>query len=265
MQIQFNKYQGAGNDFIIIDNRKKGFPSNDYKLISALCNRRFGIGADGLILIQNSEDVDFEMVYFNSDGYIGSMCGNGGRCAYAFCVENNIVSGKSKFLASDGSHYAEYSKNGSIILSMNDVDPPREIGGNNFLNTGSPHYIIPVPDVSKIDVQLRGRNIRESDSFSPDGTNVNFVEIVDNELIIRTYERGVEDETLACGTGITAAAISSRFQDGDGDYKVKVRAKGGTLTVDFKIQSNKASRVKLTGPAELVFKGIVDTKLLTNK
>ncbi len=264
MLIEFNKYQGAGNDFVMIDDRSLNFPDTNNKLIASLCDRRFGIGADGLILIRNHGDLDFEMLYFNSDGEIGTMCGNGGRCAYLFALDKSIVNGEAVFEASDGLHKASVDKDGIISLSMNNVDAPLSIMGNNFLNTGSPHYIIPVTDISKIDVVTRGRAFRMSEQFAPGGTNVNFIEVSNEKIKIRTYERGVEDETLACGTGITAAAISNEWGKEDGLYTTTVEAIGGTLKVNFILNIKGASDIKLIGPAQNVYSGIINiNKYLT--
>lgn len=258
MLIYFNKYEGAGNDFIIIDNRTGVFPPSDEALIRQLCDRHFGIGADGLILIENEKGYDFRMLYFNSDGRPGSMCGNGGRCAAAFAYRHKIAGSSCTFLASDGIHRASKINNMLVELTMGNVNPPMEILGNHFLDTGSPHYIIPVSEVESIDVENRGRNIREATQFNPGGTNVNFVESDGDSIKIRTYERGVEGETLACGTGVTAAAISSRWNEGPGQYSVNVETRGGSLRVDFRITDRGAESVILSGPATYVFSGEIE-------
>ncbi|MEE4114783.1 MAG: diaminopimelate epimerase [Marinilabiliaceae bacterium] len=262
MLIEFNKYQGAGNDFIVIDNRKSMVRANNHDLFAGLCNRRFGIGADGLILIADHPELDFEMLYYNSDGKPGTMCGNGGRCAFAFCLKNGIAGDKSRFKAIDGVHRVCLNNDGTISLEMSDVKAPEIVGGNHFLDTGSPHYIIAVPDVDSVNVGERGRNIRKSAQFSPGGTNVNFVEFRDNGIKIRTYERGVEAETLACGTGITAAAISSRWGKAEGRQSVDVEARGGKLNVQFSLDTMAARSVVLTGPAKFVYKGEFDTEMI---
>jgi diaminopimelate epimerase len=257
MKIVFNKYQGAGNDFVIIDNRKNIFNPGDSKLINNLCNRRFGIGADGLILICESSDNDFEMKYFNSDGFEGTMCGNGGRCSADFAIRTGIAGKKLSFKASDGLHKA-VSENGIIRLQMNDVKEPRLIKGSYSINTGSPHYVIFKKDIEDIDVNTEGKKLRWSEDFAPGGTNVNFVEIEDNGIYVRTFERGVEEETLSCGTGVTASAIASVLSGHFDTKTVKVKTKGGNLSVSFNIYGNSISDIWLSGPATFVFKGEVD-------
>lgn len=259
MKLIFNKFHGTGNDFIIIDNRDKKVSPDNTALFKKLCNRNLGVGADGVILILNHDRYDFEMKYYNSDGREGTMCGNGGRCAYAFALKAGIVNHESAFIASDGSHKAK--KEGDIIaLSLNDVSPPVIVNGNHFLNTGSPHYIIPVPDISKVNVYEKGKSLRWSDHFAPGGTNVNFVELHENMIKVRTYERGVENETLSCGTGITASAISSRLNSGDGKHIVNVEALGGNLIVSFVLEKKIATSVCLKGAAEFVFEGEIDIR-----
>lgn len=257
MQIRFNKYQGAGNDFIIIDNRKGITDPEDSELIKHLCDRHRGIGADGLILIYEHDEHDFEMKYFNSDGREGSMCGNGGRCAAAFAEKSGISKKKNTFLAADGVHYSKISDN-MISISLRDTAPPSDIRGNHFIDTGSPHYITYVSDLDHVDVPLQGRQARYSESFAPGGTNVNFVEQTDEGICVRTYERGVEAETLSCGTGVTAAAISSQWDKGEGSYKVKVNTRGGILSVSFEIKKTIITNICLSGPAEFVFSGMID-------
>ena len=254
MKLNFNKFHGTGNDFIIIDNRDNKISTDSTTLFKKLCNRNFGIGADGLILIHNHKQYDFEMRYYNSDGIEGTMCGNGGRCAFAFAQKAGIVNEKTTFAASDGLHSAKQDGD-NISLSLNNVSPPVLVNGNHFLNTGSPHYIIPVPNISKVDVSEMGNKLRWSDHFAPGGTNVNFMESNDKIIKVRTYERGVENETLSCGTGITACAISNRLNGRDGRHDVIVEALGGRLEVSFILEKNSASSVWLKGPAEFVFEG----------
>jgi diaminopimelate epimerase len=254
MLLQFNKYQGAGNDFIIIDNRSNIINPDDSKLINRLCNRRFGVGADGLVLLSDYMDADYEMKYFNSDGKIGSMCGNGGRCAAHFAFKHSIAGEKQKFLAYDGIHKAEVT--GDIVcLQMSDVKEYKTIDGNYFINTGSPHYVIFTIEIDMIDVNAEGKRIRWDPQFAPGGTNVNFAEINDKELYIRTFERGVEEETLACGTGVTASAIASVLKGHFDTTPVNVRARGGNLKVDFIVKDEVITNVWLTGPATYVFEG----------
>lgn len=257
MKLIFNKYHGAGNDFIMIDNRDKIIKSSNSGIVSFLCNRHMGIGADGLILINEDENADFSMQYFNSDGNEAGMCGNGGRCAAAFANKAGISGLKGVFKAADGNH--SYSiKGNEVSISLNDTPAPSGVDGNHFLNTGSPHYIIYVPDINRVDVFEKGKKTRNSDSFSPGGTNVNFVQHTDGGIYVRTYERGVENETLSCGTGVTAAAISSKWDKGTGKYSVSVKTRGGLLYADFKIGKEKITGIHLRGPAEFVFAGVIN-------
>lgn len=253
----FNKYQGTGNDFVIIDNRNKAFDPDNSALINKLCDRRFGIGADGLILISENHQHDFEMKYFNSDGKEGSMCGNGGRCSSAFAIKSGIAGKELSFKAIDGVHKARLD-NGIIRLSMNDVQKPRKVSDNYFINTGSPHYVLFRNNIDQIDVNSEGKKIRWSEDFAPDGTNVNFVEINDKEIYVRTFERGVEEETLSCGTGVTASAIASVLSGHFDTNPVKVRTKGGDLEVAFKVSDDVISEIWLSGPATFVYEGIVE-------
>ncbi|MBS0011815.1 MAG: diaminopimelate epimerase [Bacteroidales bacterium] len=257
MQIIFNKYHGAGNDFIMVDNRDKMINPGDEELIRYLCNRHMGVGGDGLVLLYDHDLHDFEMKYFNSDGREGTMCGNGGRCAVAFAIRSGFDMGSGSLLASDGSH--SFSISGEIIsLGLCDTMPPAVIGGNHFFDTGSPHYIINVPDIKKVNVMEKGREIRYSDSFSPGGTNVDFVEHSDEGIFVRTYERGLENETLSCGTGVAAAAISGKWGKGYGKYKVDVKTPGGELSVSFEIAEDIISNIWLSGPAQFVFAGLAE-------
>lgn len=276
--MKFWKYQGAGNDFVMIDQREQNWLSRaDTNVIHRLCDRRFGIGADGLILLQNRQGFDFEMVYFNADGRESTMCGNGGRCIAAFAQHLGIVGTNARFWAIDGEHEAsigprpkgEYepsrfdSKNAKWVeLKMIDVDNI-DCQGNVFvLNTGSPHYVRFEEDVLGLDMVQEGRAVRYSDKFNKEGINVNLVhQKKDGSLVIRTYERGVEDETLACGTGVTAAALASSLYQGlkTGAGEIHVNAQGGNLSVRFKSTGNGAfSDIWLCGPAELVFEGNIE-------
>jgi diaminopimelate epimerase len=257
MIIPFNKYQGTGNDFIIIDNRESVFNPADAKLINNLCNRRFGIGADGLILISSHKDYDFEMKYFNSDGYESSMCGNGGRCAADFASRSGIAGDKQSFLTCDGRHEALIS-NKLIRLQMNDVDGFSRLNEGYFLNTGSPHYVKFINNLENFDVNTEGKKLRLSDEFAPAGTNVNFVEVLDYGIFVRTYERGVENETLSCGTGVTASAIASVLAGHFDINIVNVTTRGGNLSVEFKVSNNKITDIWLCGPATFVFEGEVE-------
>ena len=256
MAVTFNKYQGAGNDFIIIDNRKDLINPSDSQLINRLCDRRFGIGADGLILVSGHDSCDYEMKYFNADGKLGSMCGNGGRCAAHFAMKSGIAMEKQKFMAFDGIHEAMV-RNETVRLQMGNVSSYKLVDGNYFINTGSPHYIIFTEDADKINVYEEGKKLRWSEKFSPGGTNVNFVQVLDKGLYIRTFERGVEDETLACGTGVTASAIASILKGHFDTPSVNVRTRGGYLKVEFEIKNTEITNIWLTGPATFVFEGII--------
>jgi len=252
--LPFNKYQGAGNDFVIIDNRNSVFNPDDHEVISRMCDRRFGIGADGLILVNKYEGLDFEMVYFNADGYVGSMCGNGGRCTADFAVRHGIAGKHMRFKAYDGIHEA-FTGNGTIRLQMSDINSFSIVNESYFINTGSPHYVLFRKDIATLDVYNEGKRIRQSDDFKPGGTNVNFVEKEDNGIYVRTFERGVEDETLSCGTGVTASAIASVLSGQFVSSPVNVRTRGGDLKVEFSVKGKQITNIWLSGPATFVFEG----------
>ncbi len=257
MNIPFYKYQGAGNDFIMIDNRSESFPKNATNLIAKLCNRHFGIGADGLILLELSEKYDFSMTYFNSDGKESSMCGNGGRCIVRFAEQLKIVKDKAVFEAIDGIHKAFITKE-NIQLQMADVESVSVFDHHYFLNTGSPHHVEFKEDIKDIDVKNIGANIRYGAPYFSEGTNVNFVkQIAPNQFDIRTYERGVEDETLACGTGATAVAITAYVSKKAKEKSIEINTLGGKLTVSFKENKGIFSEIFLTGNATFVFKGTI--------
>ncbi len=259
MNIHFYKYQGTGNDFILIDNRDKSIVLNTQQ-IAALCDRRFGIGADGLMLLENEPGYDFRMVYYNSDGSESTMCGNGGRCITAFAKRLGITENKTSFVAIDGGHEAAINDDATISLHMVDVKEIKVYQEHCILNTGSPHYVLWTNDVKREDVFGRGRAIRHQQEFEPKGINVNFVEKLADGIFVRTYERGVEDETYSCGTGVTAAAIASVCNE-TGKFSTDIETPGGKLNVSFtKDAAYSAKDVILTGPAEFVFEG--DVKLV---
>ena len=262
MKIEFYKYQGTGNDFILLDNRNNIYDSITPRQVNFLCHRRFGIGADGLMMLNNKANFDFEMIYFNSDGNTSSMCGNGGRCIVKFAHMLGTKKTKYNFYAIDGIHEAEIDLNGDVRLKMKDVDNVEYSYSHYVLNTGSPHYIKIVPDVGRIDVVGEGSEIRNSKEFAKDGINVNFVETIsDDTIYVRTYERGVEDETYSCGTGVTAAALISAHND-KGFNRVEVETKGGNLSVEFeKVSEKEFENIWLCGPAEMVFKGEVTVNI----
>ena len=253
--IDFFKYQGTGNDFVMIDNRDLQFPK-ETEIIKQFCDRRFGIGGDGLILLENDPTVDFKMVYYNSDGNESTMCGNGGRCLVAFAHFLDIFEDHTTFSAIDGLHEAEIS-NGIIKLKMIDVDFVKDIDGNFELNTGSPHYVTFVEMLKNYKVFENGNKIRNSPSYCQEGINVNFVEeISKEEIFIRTYERGVEDETFSCGTGATASALV--FLKDKNQPSVKVKVLGGNLKVYAEQVGEAFKNIWLEGPAKQVFKGKIN-------
>jgi diaminopimelate epimerase len=259
MQFTFYKYQGTGNDFIMLDNRLLTFPKKDIQLIEQLCDRRFGIGADGLILLESHTNYDFKMVYFNSDGNESSMCGNGGRCLVAFAKQLGIIEASAEFEAVDGYHYAEISADELVSLQMKDVDNIKVHQNYSFLNTGSPHHVQIVSDLKTLDVKLEGSKIRYSELYGADGSNVNFVHQIDSKTFsVRTYERGVEDETLSCGTGATAVAIAMHHVGKTKSNSIDLQVEGGKLSVQFKENNGVYSDVFLVGPATFVFEGTID-------
>ncbi len=260
MKIHFYKYQGTGNDFVMIDNRQNIFPKNDTKLIARLCDRKFGVGADGLILLENHPDLDFKMVYYNSDGNESSMCGNGGRCLVAFAKQMDVISNEATFEAIDGLHYATIDKEGIVSLQMMDVDEIKEEGNYTFLNTGSPHHVALIENLKEFDVKQEGAKIRYSDLYGKAGSNINFVKQLENDIFaVRTYERGVEDETLSCGTGVTAVAIAMHKIGKTTSKEIKLNVEGGTLKVKFDAENNKFTNVFLIGPATFVFEGTINS------
>ncbi len=255
---KFYKYQGAGNDFILIDNRTGNFDRNDTDLIKHLCDRRFGIGADGLMLLQDTENFDFEMLYYNADGREGSMCGNGGRCIVAFARDLGIINHKTDFLAVDGEHQATITED-QVNLGMVDVSVINRDGDAYVLNTGSPHYVKIVENLAIYAVYEEGSSIRNNDTYKEKGINVNFVEKEKDGYFVRTFERGVEDETLACGTGATAAAMAMALNENQtGSIEIPIRVLGGKLFISFYREGDNFRNVFLKGPANLVFEGTVE-------
>jgi len=258
MEITFYKYQGTGNDFVIIDNRDLSFPRENKKLVNFLCDRRFGVGADGLMLLNPSDTYDFTMIYYNSDGTESTMCGNGGRCLVAFAYKLDIFKKETTFDAIDGLHYASY-KNGITNLQMIDVSSVKIHNQYCFLNTGSPHHVQLVQNIAEFDVKSNGEKIRYGAPYFKEGTNVNFVEPLGNDKFkVRTYERGVEDETLACGTGVTAVAIAMYEQKKTNQTTISLQVEGGELEVSFTPTPSGYKNVFLKGPATFVFKGVIN-------
>lgn len=241
----------------MIDNRTNTFPKIDVKHIHMLCDRRFGIGADGLILLESSDKNDFTMVYFNADGNEGTMCGNGGRCIVAFAKQLNIINNETTFKAIDGLHYASI-KNNNVSLQMIDVNTIKVSENHLFLNTGSPHHISFNNNIANIDVKELGAKIRYGAPYFNEGTNVNFAEqISEDSFKVRTYERGVEDETLACGTGVTAVAIAANKSNKTKSNSIKIDVLGGQLEVLFERNGNSYTNVFLKGPTQFVYEGII--------
>ena len=260
MKIHFYKYQATGNDFVVIDNREGGF-SFSVEQIKKICDRKFGVGADGLMLIEKHPSLNFKLEYFNSDGS-QSLCGNGSRAAVLFASRLGMVNGKATFQAYDGDHVAELLSSGIVRLKMNDVTEAKTIGADHYIHTGSPHFIRFVEDVHSYPVFEEGEKVRYDKAFQPGGTNVNFVELLPgNSIFVRTYERGVEDETLSCGTGVTAAALATVYKGYSSPVKIKTL--GGDLSVEFKSgqpvgNSPAFTDVFLVGPAKMVFEGDLD-------
>jgi diaminopimelate epimerase len=257
LNLTFFKYQGTGNDFIMLDGRSKKFVLPTETQINLLCHRQFGIGADGLIVITKSKLADFEMLYFNADGKPGSMCGNGGRCTISFAKYLGIIKNKTNFIAYDGLHSGSIDDKKTITLKMSDVAGINKIGKDYELNTGSPHYIQFCNSVAQLDVFNEGKKIRYNKVYQEKGINVNFVEILKNELYVRTYERGVENETLSCGTGVTASAIAyATLQKQKKSFNIKIKTPGGNLKVSFTTSDfHHFKEIYLSGPAEQVYQG----------
>lgn len=265
MLMKFEKYQGTGNDFVIIDNRE-GLFKPDTNAVALICDRKFGIGADGLMLLENEPGYDFKMVYFNADGKESSMCGNGGRCLSAYAYSKGVYKDKCHFLAIDGPHDAVLlndagnRKDYTVSLKMKDVNGVNTFNNDLVIDTGSPHYLRFLSDVDKLDVYTEGYKVRHSEPFEKEGINVNFLEMKDGLLHVRTYERGVEDETLSCGTGVTAAALAASEKGMlNGDNICKIQTKGGKLQVRFhKSAEGNFDDIWLEGPATYVFSGDIE-------
>lgn len=257
MKQTFYKYQGTGNDFVMIDNRLQTFNKNNTRHIALLCDRRFGIGADGLILLENHDTLDFKMVYYNADGNQSSMCGNGGRCLVAFAKQLGVISNKATFEAIDGLHHA--SIDGDIVkLQMVDVNAVEKHDNHVFLDTGSPHHVQFEENLNDFDIKTEGAKIRYGSPYNDAGSNVNFVKKISNSTFaVRTYERGVEDETLSCGTGVTAVAIGMHKLGETSHNLVNLTVQGGELQVSFDVEDNSYKNVWLIGPAKFVYSGVI--------
>ena len=258
MKLQFFKYQGTGNDFVMIDNRQNIFNKKDTKQIALLCDRRFGIGADGLILLENHDKLDFKMVYYNSDGNESSMCGNGGRCITAFAKYLEIIDKEAEFEAIDGYHKS-YINDNVVKLQMQDIKNVDSQKGYVFLNTGSPHHVQIENNLKELDIKTIGSKIRYGEPYNEAGSNVNFVnKIADDIFSVRTYERGVEDETLSCGTGVTAVALAMHYIGETKNNLVTLQTPGGELKVTFEKDNDSYKNVWLIGPAIQVYKGEIE-------
>jgi len=262
MKLNFYKYQGAGNDFIMVDNRADTIDHHNSQLISKLCDRRFGVGGDGMMFLQNIEGYDFEMVYYNADGQPSSMCGNGGRCIVAFAKHLGVINSETNFLAVDGTHYAKISESGDwVSLQMIDVDTVNRDADAYVLNTGSPHYVQLTSDLEHKNVYTEGHAIRNNPTYLAKGINVNFVEPLDNGYFVRTYERGVEDETYACGTGVTAVALAMAKENNQkGNISTPIKVLGGNLNINFTYDGLKFTEIFLQGPAVKVFEGQIEVE-----
>jgi diaminopimelate epimerase len=255
MNLEFYKYQGTGNDFVMIDNRQQHFNKNNTELINTLCDRRFGVGGDGLILLEEDSASDFKMVYFNADGNESTMCGNGGRCIVAFAKFLGIIATKTTFNAVDGLHKATI-RDDLVELQMIDVVNIEAHENFTVLDTGSPHYVTLVDGIKSLNIAEAGANIRYSEMFKAQGINVNFVsKISDDTFRVRTYERGVEDETLSCGTGVTAVALAMHYIGETEKNLVKLQVEGGMLEVRFEKQDTNYTNIWLIGKATQVYKG----------
>lgn len=259
MKIEFYKYQGTGNDFVILENRTEKYSGLTTDQIKLICHRRFGVGADGLMLISKHANLDFEMQYYNADGLRGSMCGNGGRCIVKFAKDQGMYKVTYRFMAVDGMHEADIDMHEIIRLKMQNVNEVKLYPGYALLNTGSPHFVKFANNVADIDVVETGREIRYSKQFEKEGVNVNFAESIDEDSIyVRTYERGVEDETLSCGTGVTASALMFAHNS-RGFNRVEVKTPGGNLSVEYnKIDDEHFEHILLCGPAQMVYKGEIE-------
>ena len=256
--MNFYKYQGTGNDFVMIDNREENFPKNNKILIAQFCNRRFGSGADGLILLENDPQYDFRMVYYNSDGRESTMCGNGGRCVVAFAKQLGIIEHKTLFIAVDGEHRATIEGDNYVRLQMKNVTEVEEHKGYVFLNTGSPHHVQLVKEVDTVDVKDEGATIRYGKLYATQGgSNVNFVSKGENGFKVRTYERGVEDETYSCGTGVTAVAIALYHTKQTENQSITLHTRGGDLQVSFDRVGEGYENIYLSGSAQFVFEGTI--------
>lgn len=258
MKLTFYKYHGTGNDFIMIDAYKENIELSTEQ-IKHLCSRRFGVGSDGLMLVKKHHKFDFEMDYYNPDGSGATFCGNGARCIVAFAHKLGIIDKKTKFIASDGTHKATINQD-IVKLEMKNIDIFSKKKDYIFMNTGSPHVVKFTENLENFDINLEGKKIRFSTEFSPIGTNVNFVQPFKNHIQVRTYEKGVENETYSCGTGVVASALGYFIENKsfNAENKINIKTKGGDLTVFFETKSNVFKNIFLQGKATFVFKGEIE-------
>ncbi len=257
MKIQFSKYHGTGNDFVIIDNRLLRWKPT-VREVADICDRHFGIGADGLMLLSARSGFDFVMTYFNSDGKESTMCGNGGRCITAFAKSLGLIDQKACFWAVDGMHEAEINENqilDTYRLRMKDTRIENIFDDGIFLDTGSPHFVTYVEDAACTDVFGLGRQLRNDARFAPGGANVNFVQVQTEGLFVRSYERGVENETLSCGTGVTASALAHAVKHPANNGFCNIKTLGGMLHVTYLQSGDKFTDIWLEGAATFVFRG----------
>ena len=258
MLISFSKYHGAGNDFVIVDGRNESINLSTQQ-ISFLCHRQFGIGADGLMLLESDSNYDFKMRYFNSDGNESTMCGNGGRCLVKFANKLGLINNETLFVGIDGEHMAQIVNENTVRLKMIDVKEMIVGDDHYIINTGSPHYVQFVVEVGHIDVPYQGRLVRKTFLPEQGGVNANFAQLTTEGIKIRTYERGVEAETLACGTGAVATAIATNHWFNETKNSYTLLALGGTLKVSFnKVSENRYEDIWLEGPVTHVFDGIIE-------
>lgn len=261
MHVHFSKYHGTGNDFVMIDGREQETAHFDTSLIHRLCDRRFGIGGDGLIILEGSKRFDFTMRYFNADGREGTMCGNGGRCITAFAKRLGLLTTHTTFEGIDGAHEASILPNGEIRLKLVDVKGIEQLEDGYLLDTGSPHFVSFVKKLEQLSVEHEGAKIRHQKRFGKGGVNVNFVEpgSDSNQIFVRTFERGVEGETWSCGTGVAAAAITTCFHSGSDKSSYDVQTRGGRLNIAFRSSGEQHfTEIYLTGPALHVYDGSID-------
>ena len=255
MKLKFEKYESGGNDFVLIDNRKNNYNLTSHQ-IKNICNRNFGVGSDGLIILKKSTIADIKMIYYNSDGRLSTLCGNGTRCLFSFSLSLGIIEKSAKIETSEGVYSATISNRNLVSLKMKNIDDIILFDNKAYLNSGSPHHVELTKDLDKIPVKTMGASIRFSERYSPKGTNVNFCnKISEKKFIVRTYERGVEDETLSCGTGATAVAIAVHAMGLTTQNEIFIQTRGGELIISFEISETGYKNIFLEGPTRFVFKG----------